>query len=349
MSILDAYAPTKAAGSEVERLRRRLAVVTEENRRLRRREALLRTAVDSGGVGWWLLEHGTKRVEGSAAFKANFGRAADDPAGYDEIVAQVHPDDRPRREAAMAQSLAGGGQYRVEYRVRWPNGEERELEMRGAPVFGARRQLLGMAGVSIDVTPRKKVEARDRLLREELNHRLKNAMTTVQALASHSLRDADSPEVFRERFGARLEALGRSLALPDEGEAATLAGVLAQALAPYCEASGDRIVLDGPIVLLTPRQAQALGLMAHELATNAVKYGALSGETGRVSVTWALDDDEAQLLWRESGGPAVTPPTRRGFGSRLIERAAPLELGGRATVDYGADGVRCRLSFPLRG
>lgn len=347
MTVAEQYSAPSTGGSELEQLRRRVRLLAEDNRRLRRRETLMRTAIESGGVGWWLFEPGSQRLEGSAAFKANFGRSAEDPMRYDEVLAQVHPEDRQRREAALAESIARGGEYKVDYRVLWPDGEERALEIRGAPVFGRSRQLLGLAGVSLDVTPRKREEARDRLLRDELNHRLKNAMTTVQALASQTLRTADSAETFRASFGARLQALGRSLTLADDGRPATLRSVLGEALEPYVEASNDRWRVEGPEVFLNPRSAQAVGLMAHELATNAMKYGALSTPDGCVDVLWSVAGGSVELVWRESGGPPVSPPSRRGFGSRLIERAAPVELGGDAAIDYAPDGVVCRLTFPL--
>ncbi len=346
MSISEHYTAAGTGGSELERLRRRVAALTDDNRRLRRREALMRTAVASGGVGWWLFEPETKRLEGSEAFKANFGRRADDPLRYEDLHAQIHPEDRARRDAAMAQAMATGAEYAIDYRVAWPDGQERALEIRGTPVFGSGRRLLGLAGVSLDVTARKREEDRDRLLRDELNHRLKNAMTTVQALASQSLRGAESPESFKASFSARLQALGRTLTLPQEAEPATLASVLVQALEPYVEVSADRFAVSGPVVPLSARAAQSLGLLAHELATNAMKYGALSGPEGRVDVTWTADEGGVRLMWRESGGPPVTAPARRGFGSRLIERAMPLDLGGRAELDFAPDGLVCRLTFP---
>jgi len=349
MTTTEQYSPSAARESEVERLRRRVAALSEDNRRLRRRERLMRTAVESGGLGLWIVDPAARKVEGSPAFKAGFGRAPDDPLVYDDLLAQMQPEDRARREAVMAESIATGRDYHMEYRVTWPNGEERDLEIRGAPVFNERRRLAGLAGVSLDVTPRKRAEARDQLVREELSHRLKNCMTTVAALASQTLRTSDGPESFRTSFGARLEALGRSLTMVGDDEPRTLGGVLLRALAPYVEASADRFAFDGPDVPLPERSVTALGLVAHELATNAMKYGALSTPEGRVLVAWTVEDGRVALTWREVGGPPVTTPSRRGFGSRLIERAAPMELDGSATVEFAPDGVVCRIAFPLRG
>ncbi|MBR0953315.1 sensor histidine kinase [Bradyrhizobium canariense] len=178
-----------------------------------------------------------------------------------------------------------------------------------------------------------------------LNHRVKNSLATVQSIVDQTLRRATDLESARQTINARIVALAgaHDLLTVRAWMGADVADLVARALAPF--ATGQMVV-DGPSVDVSPTQALALSLALHELATNAAKYGALSGPEGRVELRWSVQNDGVNLTWRESGGPRVIPPTRRGFGTRLIERAS-LEMNGEIGLEFAPDGVRCSITAAL--
>jgi two-component sensor histidine kinase len=198
-----------------------------------------------------------------------------------------------------------------------------------------------------DLTERKRFEEHQALLINELNHRVKNTLATVQSIVSQSLRHAPSPGQARDAVESRLLALSRAhdVLTRENWEGANLAEVANEALAAH--RSGRRVRISGPEVRVAPRVALALSMALQELATNAVKYGALSNEAGRVDLSWQIRSEEGvptlRLVWRESGGPPVLPPERRGFGSRLIERSLAGDLAGDARITFERDGVVCEV------
>jgi two-component sensor histidine kinase len=193
----------------------------------------------------------------------------------------------------------------------------------------------------------------ERIIAREFAHRMRNTLTLVQAIGRRTFTPTRPLEEARRDFEARLGALSDAHAalLEASGEAADLKGVLARILKPFGYAPGEsRFHVEGPTVLLRPQAATAVALALHELATNAVKYGALSAPAGRVVVEWRLDggsDDELHLSWRESGGPAVVPPPNRGFGSQLIERNLAEALGGSARLEFAPEGLRAEIAARL--
>ena len=202
-----------------------------------------------------------------------------------------------------------------------------------------------MAGIAIDVTDRKHVEAHRALLANELNHRVKNTLATVQTIVVQTLRANLSHDETRDVIEGRIQSLAAAtdVLTRESWDGATLTAVATTALAPF-RAEGDRrITVRGPEVMLSPSLALVFAMAFHELATNAVKYGALTNEIGRILLDWDIVDgsqpETLRLTWRESDGPSVCPPTRRGFGSRMIERALADELQGRAEIDYRPEGI----------
>ncbi len=189
-----------------------------------------------------------------------------------------------------------------------------------------------------------------RLMVNELNHRVKNTLATVQSIVAQTLRGEDIPPPVRETLTSRILALSKAHdVLTDEQWAgANLREIGHQAALPFRSGVGDgRLRLEGPEVRLPPKIAIAVALAFHELATNAVKYGALSVPEGRADFTWRLAGDELQIVWQESGGPTVSPPTRRGFGTRLIERGLASDLQGTVQLIYAPAGVICRITAHL--
>ena len=264
----------------------------------------------------------------------------------DSWAAGLHPDDRERTFEVWGRSVATGEPYDVEHRVQMLDGSYRWARSRAFPRRDSNGGICLWYGSTEDIHEQKVAEERQRLLVNELNHRVKNTLATVQAIASQTLKGDIPLEEARARFEARLLALSRAhnLITDQSWEGASVEQVVRGAtdhLPP------DRFETSGDRVWLSPRAALALALALHELSTNAMKYGALSGDAGIVSIQWRRAEDRLRVEWKESGGPPVESPARRGFGSRLIERALGSDLGGSAQLLFEADGLRCVIAASL--
>jgi two-component sensor histidine kinase len=275
-----------------------------------------------------------------------WGVRLDDLAHFD-WSATLHPDDRealfPPFEHAMRTHTA----FSVDARYRRADGAYRTLSTQAKPRFGPTGEFVGMIGVNVDVTDTRRAEEQRTLLINELNHRVKNTLVTVQSLAMQTFR-GEGGEDARRRFEARLTALSRAhdILTRQSWQGAYLREVVDRALKPF-RTIGERFTIDGHETRLSPKQALALSMALHELATNAAKYGALSNEEGRVRIAWAREGADLTLSWIESGGPPVAPPSRSGFGSRLIERSLAHDLGAAASIDFRPDGVVCIIKTAL--
>jgi PAS domain S-box-containing protein len=443
----------------------------------------LQMALKAGRLGSWEFDVRTSELTASNACKATFGRGADDPFGYEDLRASIHPDDRQRMADAVAATIATGADYDIEYRVVWPDGSLHWVQIRGKLAYDNDGAPLRMSGVSLDATDRKRAEAalreseeryrlilesatdyaiiasdldekvttwntgaarilgwqhdeilgrpvpliwipedlasgvpeaetaealaagraqderwhlrkdgsrfwangllmplrgddgallgflkilRDRtaereaeerreLLINELNHRVKNSLATVQSVAVQTLRNAKDTREASALFEARLMALARAhdVLTQENWEGARLKAIVAGAIAAFQASGDDRFDVHGPDVWVSPQFALALAMAVHELGTNAVKYGALSNGSGRVEVVWSVlgraSGRRLVLGWRESDGPPVKAPERRGFGSRLIERSLAGDLGGEARLDFAPTGLVCTIETRLDG
>ena len=443
----------------------------------------LQMALKAGRLGSWEFDVRTSELTASNACKATFGRGPDDPFGYEDLRASIHPDDRQRMADAVAATIATGADYDIEYRVVWPDGSLHWVQIRGKLAYDNDGAPLRMSGVSLDATERKRAEAalreseeryrlilesatdyaiiatdldekvttwntgaarilgwqddeilgrpvpliwthedrasgvpeaeianalaagraqderwhlrkdgsrfwangllmplrgddggllgflkilRDRtaereaeerreLLINELNHRVKNSLATVQSVAVQTLRNAKDTQEASVLFEARLMALARAhdVLTQESWEGARLKAIVAGAIAAFQTSGDDRFDVNGPDVWVSPQFALALAMALHELGTNAVKYGALSNGSGRVEVVWSVlgrgSGRRLVLGWRESGGPPVKAPERRGFGSRLIERSLASDLGGEARMDFAPTGLVCTIETRLYG
>jgi PAS domain S-box-containing protein len=209
----------------------------------------------------------------------------------------------------------------------------------------------------VDLTEHKEEQEQSRMLIAELNHRVKNTLATVQSIVWQALRTASDPKAIREAIEPRLFALSRShdLLTSENWESARLHDIIDDALEPFAvsNARAERIVIHGENIRFPPKAALALGIAFNELATNAVKYGAFSNATGSIVIEWKTkstpDGRRIVLHWQEKGGPPVTPPSRKGFGSRVIERGLAYELEGTVHLDYQPDGVVCTMDIPSPG
>lgn len=221
-----------------------------------------------------------------------------------------------------------------------------DLSITVSPVRDRDGRIVGASKVARDISERKRAEEMQRTLFDELNHRVKNTLATVQALATQTMRGERSLEDARQTFQGRLMALSTThdqLSV-NAWKEASFATVVAQTLRPFRK----RIEIDGPEIMLRPREAVTWGMVLHELATNAAKYGALSQPQGRVEVTWAMSNERRLALrWSETGGPACVAPQRKGFGTRFVERAAANDLAGRCVFDYRPEGLLVTIEAAL--
>ena len=248
----------------------------------------------------------------------------------------------------------------AEFEMTWvrPNGESVPLSLSYSPVWDHDGTLFAGRLFARDITERVRAARHTELMLAELNHRVKNTLATVQAIAHQTVANAPDLEAFKESFLARLLALSHThnLLARDAWTGAPLIGIINNELAPYRQdsdtrANDARVRLQGNELNLQPKQALALSMALHELATNAGKYGSLSIPEGQVAVTWTTRSKDQRpwlyLRWAESGGPAVEPPKHRGFGSRLIEEGVPYELDGEVTHEFPSSGVICTIDVPL--
>jgi len=220
------------------------------------------------------------------------------------------------------------------------------------PVFGPDGKVEAIAGSTRDVTEREAQDKHMRLLVNELNHRVKNTLAIVQSLVVQTLDGApDSGEV-RDKIESRLLALSdaHDILTRENWHGADMVHIVDAAAGLCQQFVGERFDISGPTVILEPRRAVALAMALHELCTNAIKHGALSSPGGRVDIHWDFDADRSsvRLVWKETGGPAVSPPTQRGFGSTLLLRGLKHDLGGDAKLDFETDGLRCEIVIPFK-
>ena len=319
---------------------------------LRQSQEQLEFALESGRLGSWEMEVATGRLSVSDHCRVLFGIARGDSfEHHDDVIKRVHPDDRDRRQEKIRRAIASGEDLDVEYRILGADDEVRWLMARGRATYEDGRPVR-ISGVSLDITERKAAEAHQKLLLAEVDHRAKNTLASVQSIAMQTLRHVQDPSTFAETFVARIHALSRAheLLTASAWQGADLMEVIRRTVGVHLpDGEQGRVAMAGPPVRLGPNAAVTINMAFHELATNASKYGALATAHGRVDVTWSLDADTRRIVidWRETGGPVVTPPTRRGFGSRLLEQGLPRELSGEVDLRFPPEGLRCAIRLPL--
>ena len=262
----------------------------------------------------------------------------------------VHPDDREPLRRQTAEALKAGGDFAEEFRLLRADGT-RWVLAQGRCHHDASGRAARFSGATLDITERKEAEQHRVMLTNELTHRVKNMLATVQAIANQTLKDGVTMAEARDRLSSRLVAMSRAQdVLMGRGLASVqIKSVVKTAVEPHV-GDGDRVRLRGPNVAISARSALSLSMALHELATNAAKYGALSRHDGRVDINWRISPSPErafELTWSESGGPPVIPPSREGFGSRLIKGALTAELGATTSVDYAASGAVWRIAAPL--
>lgn len=277
-----------------------------------------------------------------------YGYSAEEIVG--RPVSILIPENRLDEEKRIIDRISAGERVEPHETVRrHKSGRLVEVSLSVSPINDALGRVVGASKIARDITARKEAERVQNILIGELNHRVKNVLATVIAIARQTFGRATDMELATSSFDARLRNLARAHDLLTYGSwnNAIMGRVVAEALSPY---PADQIRVEGPELDIPPKAVVALALILHELATNAAKYGALSVLTGRVEVSWVVegsDDIRLKLLWRETGGPSVSPPSRTGFGSKLITSLVEGQLQGKCDIAYDADGVHCKIVVPL--
>jgi PAS domain S-box-containing protein len=330
-----------AEGLDVTEQARAQAAAEESGRRLSAAVEIARL-----GAFEWDLERNRATLDGRA--REMFGLGPDEDLSVDDLLRRLDPTDRRRLDAeSSAVRAEGRARQEFEFRIRLPDGSARTIHSMSDVLRGPQGQPIGGFGLLDDVTERKRAEARQRLLVNELNHRVKNTLATVQSIAAQTLRSAPDVQCAKDAFESRLIALAAAhdVLTAQSWHGARLSDVVARAVSAFQTALRP-ISVSGPPVWLSAQRALTLSLALHELATNAAKHGALSRPEGRVTIRWTAKG-ELNLSWVEQGGPPVTPPTRTGFGTRLLQRSLAHELNGAVTITFAPEGVRCQIRCPL--
>lgn len=326
----------------------RTAELAASTLQLRQSERLRSLALAAGQMGSWewnvarsspvLWDHGQCEIFGV------------DPSTFvptmESVRPLINPDDFELLVRAFRKVSKDANTFQTEFRVRRPNGEVRWCTGTAAASFDEHGRLIWLSGVTADITDRKRAEERQILLAEEVDHRARNVVAVVQSIMR--LTRAESIDAYISALDGRIGALSNAhrLLASSRWEGADLNRLVEEEFAPYRAGGNERVSTRGPIVLLPPATAQTIALALHELATNAAKYGALSNELGRVDLSWRTEPGKLELIWVETGGPEITPPTRRGYGSRAIVAGIERQLGGIVDFDWQAGGLRCTLTLP---
>jgi PAS domain S-box-containing protein len=320
---------------------------------LAEREARLAMALNAGGLGTWTLALPSNVLTASESCLANFGFPAGAHFGEQNLAESLHPDDAARVLAAIRDTIVNDAPYDIEYRILTPAGEQRWIHARGAVQRRADGTPLEMSGFTSNITARKFAEEHRAVLARELTHRVKNTLATVGAVVSQTLRDAPSLGEARAAVAGRIASLGAAheLLVRDEVEGAAIGEIVERVLAPFLDSNGRRFTIEGPDIRLSPEITLALSMALHELATNAIKYGALSVPEGQVAIRWALvgavGARRFAFSWAEQGGPPVTAPMHTGFGTRMIQRVFAQHVEGEAGITYAPEGVRFAIEAPV--
>ena len=324
---------------------------------LRGSQARLRHAADAAGLTYVEVDFARGRIRTAGNFATVMGyeappdEAADATVGIRLLLDHVVAVDRPRVEAALQEFLKGGRLGKIVYRVRGDDQVERHIESVWSTEYGPDGKPVRSFATNLDITEMKRAEEHAKLLMAEVNHRSKNLLAVVQAIAHQTTKTAD-PKTFVARLTDRIGGLTTSqdLLVRNNWGGVEVSDLVEGQLAHFKDLIGQRILLMGPPARLTPAAAQGIGMALHELATNASKYGALSNQAGRVHISWQVAKASAPtftMRWLEEGGPKVTPPTRPGFGQKVIGRMAELAVNGAVEVDYRESGLSWKLSAPV--
>lgn len=304
--------------------------------------------LEAGKVGSWVWDKRTGEVTVNDMLRAMFALGPTGPVNIEQLFAAIHPEDRPTVERALGAAFDTGVDYAAEYRIaltgRWliARGRVYQRDAAGNPLV--------MMGVNIDVTETREAAEQTRRLLRELNHRVKNTLAMIQALARQTLRQSTDPQRFIDAFSGRLRTLSEAHVLLSDRDwsGIGLIELIRTQVAPYLDVP-ERLELEGQDLKLPPDHALGLGVILNELASNAAHHGALSGHAGTVTISWqraGAPEPRVDLMWKEQGGPPVVV-SQKGLGTRLIERSLDKVLESQVSLRFPVEGVEAHISFPL--
>lgn len=319
----------------------------EVARELAESNARLRLAMDAGRMAVWDVDV----LTGALSASPELNRLLDFPEDYQPTIEEIRERYRPGegvrvREAGQAALARGDRYFEVEFRYLWRDGTVRWMQLRAEIMRTENGQPRHVLGVVHDITERKEAEERLKLLAREVDHRANNLLAVVQAAIK--LSRADTVEALKESLEGRVAALAHvhSLLARSRWEGADLRRLIAEEVKPYLTDDGGQVTLKGPELALKAEAAQSVAMAIHELATNAVKYGALASGKGKVRVVWSTGPKgDLHLTWTETGAKDVSPPKGRGFGVGMVERSLA-QFKGRATFEWRRTGMVCRIELP---
>ena len=306
--------------------------------------------LEAGKVGSWVWDVRTGEIACNDTFRRMHDLPENAIVRVRDVLAATHPDDRPRLQASIDASLRDGVDMNAEA---WVGATGRWLSMRGRVYQrDAQGRALVMMGVSIDISESKQSAEHTRLLLRELNHRVKNTLAMIQSVARQTIRQNPDPQAFIDAFSGRLRTISDAHVLLADRDwtGVQLYEVIASQLGPSFRTAPDRAEVRGEDLTLSADHALGLGLILHELTTNAHRHGAWSGDTGTVSIDWEVKRKPVHglsLTWRESGGPIVSKPSEYGLGARLIERSLAKVLDSEVKLRFDPSGVVAHVWMPL--
>jgi PAS domain S-box-containing protein len=355
---VDLHRKTRELARLNEELEQRVAERTAQllcsNEMLRASEERLRMASEAAGFGTYEVNLDEQRIYCSPQMQRLLGCEPEGDLDLDRFLNLIGDEHRPAvRRCLLALRRGADGRHQIEFRVTQPDGTVRWLLDRGRVFYeGDKAQAARVIGTVVDMTERKQAEERQAILMAELDHRVKNILANVSAIAKLSSKRTTSVEAFVKALDARILAIARahSLLRRDSWTGINIDGYIREILAPFIGARGGSFVLEGEPLYLLPRAAQSLALVLHELATNAAKYGSLSAQNGSVRIKWSRVREAGpgmvRLNWQEAGGPKIESPSGHGFGSTVI-RAAACELGAGLSYEFQPDGVAFTLDAQI--
>lgn len=319
----------------------------EYEQELRHSEARFRLMSENAPVMIWISDANGACLHLNHRLRETWGVSEEDIASFD-WRSTMHPDDAPTIAEAVCTGTSRRQAFSVKGRYLTTDGSYRVFLTTARPHFSAFGEFLGMIGVNVDITEQEEAAAQRELIFNELNHRVKNTLAIVQAIAHRTLKDVDDKRLVRN-FEGRLAnlAVAHNLLTKSNWEDAPLQQLLSDALMIRGNGS-ERYQMQGPEVRLPPKQALAIAMAIHELNTNAFKYGALSNDHGVVSLEWKLSREGIlDLAWRERRGPPVVAPRNHGFGTFMIERVLANDIEGDVSLKFLPEGLHCLIRAPL--
>ncbi len=313
-------------------------------------------ALDVGRTAFWRWDGDTRSLSGDRGLASLWGIPTGVPLTTAGFLSSLHAEDVERVEKAFREAAAPEGPepLSLEFRIlRRSDGAERWIALHGRRLGPDRISEGGpeLVGMARDVTTRMQRESHLQLLMREVTHRSKNLLAIIQAMARQTVTDSLTAAEFEAKFSLRLKglAISHDLLAARDWHGAPIGDLVRWHIGSALESAVGRVTTQGPQLFLRPEAAQNLGLAINELASNAVRFGALSGPAGQVAIDWSLEGTETRRLrinWRESGGPEVRPPSHRGFGHKVMDRLAARALDGKVDLSFPASGLQWSLSIP---